>query len=513
LPHACAGLSQSDPGVPHPIIDEGENRCQLMISDATTLELPMQETSHSILVVEDDPGYRELLELNLTEEGYSVTTAANQAEARAACDKARYDLVVCDLRLPGKNGIDVIKELKERTPETSFIVLTALGIRGQAAQTMKDGVDSYLVKGTMTPDSLLQAVREALERNRQRRNDRQPPGISRADDTPLALVGHSPAIQDIQSRIDRLSPFRSPVLITGEVGTGKELIARTIHAHSPSKNGRFQIVRVGSVPCSLLDSELFGHVNGAFPGADTNKRGMIEEAEGGTVFFHDVADLPQPLQPKILRVLQRRRVRRLGDSQEREVDVRIICATSRDLWVMTREGSFREDLLNALNVIHIHVPPLRERPEDIPVIAEGVLSRADGQAVGYDDATRLAGNRGLASKRLSSETLKALMEYPWHGNIRELESVLSRAALLSGGVILPEHLPREIKPAMPGVTFHIPSDLICLKDVIRQLTEQAERELITRALSQTKNNRTHAARLLGISHRSLLYKLKEYNIR
>jgi len=486
----------------------------------------MQVTSQSILVVEDDPGYRELLELNLTEEGYRVTTAANQTEARDACDKNRYDLVVCDLRLPGKNGIDVVRDLKERTPETSFIVLTALGVRGQAAQAMKDGVDAYLVKGTMTPDSLLQAVREALARNRQRRDDCQPSASSRVDDTPLALVGGSPAIQDIQNRIERLAPFRSPVLITGENGTGKELIAKAIHDHSPSRNGGFAVVRVGSVPCSMLDSELFGYVKGAFPGADINKRGMIEDAVGGTVLFYDIADLPQPLQPKILRVLQRRRLRRLGDSQEREVEVRIICATSRDLWAMTREGLFREDLLSALNVIHIHIPPLRERPEDIPVIAEYLLSRTGGQAGtpdnimgmgrqpgGSQDALGFGGNRGVGSKRLSPEALKAVMEYPWHGNIRELESVLGRAALLAGEIVQPEHFPREIKPSAPGVTFHIPSDLICLKDVVRQLTEQAEKELITRALSQTNNNRTHAARLLGISHRSLLYKLKEYNIR
>ena len=458
----------------------------------------MKMASTSILVVEDDPAYRELLELSLKENGYKVATVANYAEARQVFEKSPYALVICDLRLPGKSGLELIKDLKQREPETRFILLTALAMKGQMAQAMKDGVDKYLVKGVMSPDTLLQAVHSVLEQKRMRQDHDQ---STMGEATSIALIGQSSAIQDIQNRIERVATFRSPILITGETGTGKELIARAIHEQSPSVGQKFSTVHVASLPSSMLDSELFGHVKGAFPGADNNRKGVIEDADGGTVFFHDIADLPQPLQPKIHRLLQHRKLRRLGDSQEKVVDVRIIGATSHDLWSLSRDGVFREDLLHVLNMVHIHVPPLRDRCEDIPVIADWLFSKINQE-------------RGIGLRKLSPDALKILMEYAWPGNVRELESVLERAAILTDGpMIAPEHLPEEIRPAPQGVILHIPEDQIRLKEVLRELTENAEKELIHRALTKTDNNRTHAAKLLGISHRSLLYKLKEYNIR
>jgi two-component system response regulator AtoC len=459
----------------------------------------MKMAATSILAVEDDPGYRELLELALEEEGYKVATVANYTDARHAFEKSPYALVICDLRLPGKSGIELIRDLKQRAPETGFILLTALGIRGQVVQAMKDGVDKYLVKGAMTPDTLLQAVHSVLEQKRLRENQEQ--NVVPGSTASIALIGQSAAIRDILNRIERVATFRSPILITGETGTGKEAIARAIHDHSLSRERQFATVQVASLPSSMLDSELFGYVKGAFPGADNSRKGVIEDADGGTVFFDDIADLPQPLQPKIHRVLQQHKLRRLGDSQEKAVDVRIVCATSHDLWAMSREGTFREDLLQALNVVHIHVPPLRDRCEDIPVIADWLFSKINQE-------------RDVGLRKLSPEALKILMEYAWPGNVRELESVLERAAVLTEGpMITPEHLPEEVQPAPQGVILHIPEDQIRLKDVLRELTQNAEIELIHRALAKTDNNRTHAAKLLGISHRSLLYKLKEYNIR
>ena len=461
----------------------------------------MQMNSQSILVVEDDAGYRELLELSLREEGYQVSTVANHSEALHAFNDAHYDVVICDFRLPGQNGLDLIKDLKERAPRTAFILLTALGMAGQAKQAISQGADYYLVKGAVEPDTLALAVRKALEQKRlQEENERLRTG-QRHEGGMEASVKQSPTMQAIWDQIAKVGSFRSPVLITGESGTGKEQIARSIHDQSPYNDSTFTTINIGSTPSTSLDSELFGYIKGAFPGADQYKKGLIEATDGGTVFFNDIADLARALQPKLLRVIQHGKLRRLGDSQERDVGVRIICATSRDLWAMMREGSFREDLLYGLNVIHLHIPPLRERPEDIPALADHLLSKMMEQ-------------QGMELKKLSPEALKLLMDYHWPGNSRELEAVLERAAILAdSALITPEHLPEELQPAPQGITFHIPPNLISLKEVIRDLTEQAEKELIQRALSQTENNRTHAAKLLGISHRSLLYKLKDYNIR
>jgi two-component system response regulator AtoC len=479
-------------------------------------------TAQSILVVEDDSGYRELLELTLREEGYEVATVTNHTEALNACKQDDYDLVICDFRLPGQNGLDLLKELKKRAPNTGFILLTALGKSDQAAQTIKDGADNYLVKGSLTPDTLATAVRKALERRQMWKDNQHMQRSSHfvhngnVQETASAeiggksphsqfdfeaLSGHSPAMADLRERIKRVAPYRSPILITGESGTGKELVARSIHQHSSFKDGSFVSVDVASLPGTLLDSELFGYVKDAFPGADQNMKGQIEEAENGTIYFHDIAELPHPLQAKLLRLIQHQKLRRLGDSQEINANTRVICATTKDLWALTREGAFREDLLYGINVIHLHVPPLRERPEDIPTLVDHIL-------------LKLQKTQRIQSKSLSPETMKPLMDYQWPRNIRELETILERSAILAEGpVVTPDHLPDELKPSPKGITFHIPSDLIYLKDVIRELTEKAEKELITRALSQTNNNRTRAAKLLGISHRSLLYKLKDYHIR
>jgi two-component system response regulator AtoC len=380
-------------------------------------------------------------------------------------------------------------------------VLTALGVRGQAVQVKKQGVDDYLVKGAITPDSLIQAVRKALNQKKPAKDPDHSHPSPMMEERLNALVGNSPAVKDLEDRINKVAPYRSPVLITGESGTGKELIARSIHEQSQHKDRPFITVHLGSLPISMLDSELFGHVKGAFPGADEAKIGCIEKADGGTVFFHDIADLPQSLQPKLLRVLQHRKFRRLGDSEEQAINVRIICATSRDLWAMIREGTFREDLLYGLNVVHLNIPPLHERPEDIPVLAEHILSE-------------IADKKKIDHRSLSPDALRLLMEYHWPGNIRELTTVLERVTLSNDAhTITLDHLPKELRPAPKGITFYIPPDLISLKNVIREMTERAEKELINRALSQTNSNRTHAAKLLGISHRSLLYKLRDYKIR
>ena len=469
--------------------------------------------SNSILVVEDDPGYRELLELNLKEEGYQVSTVADHKEALEAFQRTKYDLVVCDLRLPGQNGFDLLKELKEQSPQTGFIILTALGIKGEATQAMKWGADDYLLKGTITPDSLIHSVRKVLTTQTSGTiGTQKSPTLSSPVEIPVDFIGQNPIIREIVDRIDRVAPFRSPVLITGEPGTGKQLVARLIHQRSPFKDYPFTPVRLGSygypdaeptsrrstLPSTLLDSELFGYVKGAFPSADTTKKGVIEATESGTVFFHDIADLPLPLQAKLLRIVQHRKLRRLGDSQELEVSARIICASSKDLRAMSREGTFREDFLGNLNVIHIHIPPLREHSEDILLLAEYFLNR-------------IAQKQETSPKTLSPEAVRSLVKYKFPGNVHELEMMLQRAFILTeGSTITPEHLPEEVKPAAQEISVNLPPNLLSLKKAVRELTETVEKELIRRALSKSQNNRTRAAKLLGISHRSLLYKLKDY---
>ncbi len=461
----------------------------------------MQKPSYSILVVEDDPAYRELLELNLREEGYQVSTVTDHSEAIDNFEKEVYDLVICDLRLPGPSGLEVLRQLKDHAPGTRFILLTALGITEQAVQAIKDGADDYLVKGSVTPDSLLEAVTNSLDRKYHQEEPDHTVQPIPGDMDILPLIGHSPEIQNLVQRIHRVASFRSPILITGENGTGKELVARALHQQSPVKEHPFSIIHIGSMTGTLLDSELFGNVKGAFPGANQTRKGLIEEAHQGTIFLHDIADLPQPLQAKFLRLLQHGKIRRLGDSEEIDVDVRIISATTQDLWARMREGTFREDLLYALNVIHLHLPPLRDHIEDLPQLAKQLL-------------VNMLEQKGIDQKTLSQEALKLLLSYDWLGNIRELETALERAAILAEDTeITPEHLPDTLKPSPPGISFHIPPEAIALKKVIKELTEGAEKELILRALAITNNNRTKAARLLGISHRSLLYKLKDYQLR
>jgi two-component system response regulator AtoC len=492
-----------------------------------------------ILVVEDDPDYRELLELSLKEEGYQVFTVADHREALEAFhnpDQPGFDLVICDLRLPGpeRSGLNLLKELKERSMRRAslqagkearlaatapgFILLTALGTNGEARQALQQGADDYLVKGTVTPDSLIQAVRKALQR-------RHPVPAYRAVD--WQLVGQSAAIKEISSQIDRIASARSrsgaalPVLITGEPGTGKELVARLIHLRSPCagappcREHQFSTVSTlgaptrPGLPSTLLDTELFGYVKGAFPGAEAPKIGVIEASDQGTVFLQDIADLPQPLQVKLLRVLQHRKVRRLGDSQEVEVDVRIIGATTRDLWALAKEGTFRDDLLASLNAVHIHMPPLREHAEDIPELVNHFLRRI----AGHDGLPATGSTRHI--HQVSPEAMRLMIKYPFPGNVSELETMLERAVIMAEGLVISlEHLPESLKPFPKGITISFPPEndgaLTPLKKAIRELTETVEKELIRRALSKSFNNRTRAARLLGISHRSLLYKLKEY---
>lgn len=461
----------------------------------------MQKPSYSILVVEDDPAYRELLELNLREEGYQVATVADHSEALDYFEKEVYDLVICDLRLPGPSGLELLKQLKNHAPGTRFILLTALGITEQAVQAIKNGADDYLVKGSVTPDSLLEAVNNSLERRHYHEEPDQTVQPNTGEMNILPLIGQNPEMQNLMQRINRVASFRSPVLITGENGTGKEMVARALHQQSPEHDHPFSIIHLGSMSGTLMDSELFGNVKGAFPGANQTRKGLIEEAHQGTIYLHDVAELPQPLQAKFLRLLQHGKIRRLGDSEEIDVDVRIISATTQDLWARMREGTFREDLLYALNVIHLHLPPLRDHLEDLPQLINNILDNIQQK-------------KGIDQKTLTPETLKLLLSYEWQGNIRELETALEHAAILSEDTeIIPDHLPDNLKPSPPGISFHIPPDAISLKKVIKELTEGAEKELILRALALTNNNRTKAARLLGISHRSLLYKLKDYQLR
>ncbi|MDJ0786180.1 MAG: sigma-54 dependent transcriptional regulator [Myxococcota bacterium] len=450
--------------------------------------------SERILIVDDDEALRESLELLLAAEGFPVQSAPDGAAALEALAETPFDLILCDLRMPGVDGLDLLPEFRSRAPQATVFLMSAYGTDDLALEAMNRGAYDYLQK-PFQPSDIVLAIRKARERERLRRNNEV---LKREVDRAAAerpIVAASQAMIEVLEVIERAAEFKATVLLTGESGTGKEVLARAIHAQSPRRDEAFVAVNCGAIAENLLESELFGHVKGAFTGADRARRGLFEEASGGTLFLDEVGELPQALQVKLLRALQEEEVRAVGSSKPRSVDVRVLAATSRDLEAAVAQDSFREDLFYRLNVVRIPVPPLRERREDIPLLVDHFLAR-------YRDELQ----RDVKSVR--EDALAALVAYPWPGNVRELENVIERALILTRGDHLGlDDLPQNVKagpepePGAPG--------LYSLKEARRE----AEQAAIRRALEATDGNRTHAARLLEISHRALLYKLKDYGIR
>jgi two-component system response regulator AtoC len=460
------------------------------------MQPPEVGMSGRILIVDDDESLRESLALVLSAEGYEVVCAADAEAALSQLDFGTPELVLCDLRMPGMDGLELLPQLVRRLPEATVILMSAFGTAELAIEAMKRGAYDYLAK-PFAPSEVLLVLRKARERERLRRaNQLLRREVERGSGEHPIVAASEPMIEVLEV-MERAAGFKATMLLTGESGTGKEVLARAIHAQSPRRGEAFVAVNCAAIPEALLESELFGHSKGAFTGADRARRGLFLEADGGTLFLDEVGELPTALQAKLLRVLQEEEIRPLGDSKSRRVDVRVLAATARDLEAEVAAGRFREDLFYRLNVVRLAVPPLRERPKDIPLLLDHFLAR-------FRDAL------GKPVRGVSDEALEKLVAYRWPGNVRELENVVERAIILaSSDRIGLSELPQNVVVPQSGqASASRPTDFS-----LRRARRLVEVEAIQRALRATGGNRTHAARLLEISHRALLYKLKEHGIR
>lgn len=450
-----------------------------------------------VLVVEDERDYRDFLKQQLEEMGCRVKTAEDGSAAVSAFADDEYDLVFLDQRLPGRDGVEVLKQLKAINRDVPVVIMTAYGFVQHAVQAIKAGAFDYVAKEELSQDVMDLTMSKALEqRNLKAENERLRSELAERFSFDN-VVGKSAVMRDIFQKIMRIAPFNSTVLISGESGTGKEVVARLIHLHSRVRNSPFVTVNCAAIPETLLESELFGYVRGAFSGAVRTKKGLFEEASGGSLLLDEIGELPTSLQVKLLRVLQEGRLRRLGDVAEITVDVRVLAATSRNLSLEVREGRFREDLFYRLNIIPIVMPPLRERAEDIPLLIHHFIRKLMKDRPPVD---------------VAPEAMQLLMRYAWPGNVRELQNIVERAIVLSDArTISVEALPHELRRTVDDFRVQIPDEQLSIKQTLAELVPRIEQELILRALKITKNNRTRAAKLLEISHRSLLYKLKDYN--
>ena len=446
-----------------------------------------------ILVVDDDASVRNMITVLLSREGYQVSSVSGGEEALELLGEQVYDLVLCDVRMPGMDGLTLLGRIRGRHPDTTVIMMSAFGTVDLAVEAMKSGAYDYVSKPFKT-DEILITLRKAEERESLRRENMRLRDEIEERYSVEGIVARSPSMKSILDAVGKVAGYRAHVLITGESGTGKEVLARAIHQLGPWKDGGFVGVNCGAIPSTLLESEFFGHVRGAFTDAVADKKGLFEEASGGTLFLDEVGDLPLEMQVKFLRVIQEGEIRRVGGNSSIKVDPRIIAATAVDLSEAVRAGRFREDLFYRLNVVPIHIPPLRQRREDIRPLAEHLLGRI---------SRRLGG----AQRQLSAEGMKILLRYPWPGNVREMENVLERAAILSGLPVLGVDELLPILSEAPSADSGADEEL-SIKKAVRAL----EKRLIVQALRKTQFNRSQAARILEISHRALLYKIKDYGI-
>ena len=443
-----------------------------------------------VLIVEDDAAMRDLLQEDLEQVGYATITAVDGREALAFIQRERdpIDLVITDVQMPGLKGDELLAALRQHRPEAPVIVITAFGSVGQAVEMMKKGAFQYLTKPFETSallDLIAQALAQSAPQREQARLRRELPAA------PPRLIGASRPMRQLIELIARAARSTSTVLIIGESGTGKELVARAIHDLS-GRRGAFVAVNCAAIPAELIEAELFGHTGQAFTGAKQARTGLFEAAEGGTLFLDEIGDLPLAVQPKMLRVLQEGMVRRVGADRERAVNVRAVAATNRDLENEVREGRFREDLYWRLNVIALRVPPLRERPFDIPLLVEHFINKVALAA-------------GSPPLDVTAEALAILTAYAWPGNVRELENAIERAAALAQGPRLtPEDLPERIR--VGGRQAALISRSRASKLTLREL----EREYILETLRETGGNKLRAAEQLGLDRKTLYRKLDEY---
>jgi two-component system, NtrC family, response regulator AtoC len=465
-----------------------------------------------LLLVDDEAALRSVIAERLTDQGFDVTQAESGERALALLDDFAYDIVVTDLRLPGVDGQRVIAAALERYPGIIAIVVTGYGTVKDAVEALKRGAADFVTKPFQF-DELAHVLQSALEQKRLRSENAY---LREQLDERFglgAIIGRSPRMRSLFQLIETVAPTPTTILINGETGTGKELVARAIHQTSQRRHQRFVAINCSAIPDTLLEAELFGHVRGAFTGAVASREGRIEQADKGTLFLDEVGTMPMPLQMKLLRVLQEREFERIGDGRTIKVDVRIVAATNADLSRMVKEGSFREDLYYRLNVIQVALPPLRERREDIPLLVQHFVNKYSGAAAGDATRDRARGDQRrtepVSSRVLvSQDAMRALMAYAWPGNVRQLENAVERGIALLGGRSTIEYtdLPPEVHGATMAFvpTLDFPDAGVDLPGMV----EQIERDLIARALTRTGGNKAAAATLLRIKRTTLVEKLK-----
>ena len=443
-----------------------------------------------ILIVDDETNIRDLMCRYLKIDSIDGVGAENAFSAQRILREEPFDAILVDLKMPGMDGLEFVRWVRDEGFRMPIIMMSAHGEIRDAVDALKLGVQDYIVK-PFNPEEVVIKLKNLVEaqnfRTLQEMEERLP--------QERAFIGESLQIRKIKDTIYRIAQTNSSVLITGESGTGKEVVARTIHAQSPVSSGPFVAINIGGVPENLLESELFGYEKGAFTGAVSRKSGMFELANGGTLFLDEIGDMPFSLQVKILRVLQEKSITRLGGTEPLPINARIVCATNKDLEQMVRDGKFREDLFFRLNVVRIHIPPLRERKDDIPLLSAWIIKK-------------LNANMGRHFSGLTPEAMEKLKNYDFYGNIREMENILERAAIFSDGELITadniELRGNDLRPSGTKETEASSSEGLSLKEI--------ERQTIEKALRRWEGNRTKAAKELGITRRTLITKIEEYDL-
>ncbi len=451
-----------------------------------------------LLVIDDEENMRHMLSTVLAKAGYSVDCAMDGSQGLQMIDKTRYEFILCDIKMPKMDGMAFLKAARAQLDASTIIMMSAYGTIDTAIEAMKLGAYDYISKPFKT-DEVYLTLKKAEERESLRKENLQlKERIQKiSDDCSFGnMIAKSKAMQSVFRLAAKAAQYKTTVLILGDSGTGKELIARAIHFQGDRSKMNLVPVNCGGIPETLLESELFGFKKGAFTGADRNKKGLFQEAHGGTIFLDEIGELPLALQVKLLRVLQENEIRPIGESKAMKIDVRVIAATAKNLEEEVQKGNFREDLFYRLNVLSVKLPPLKDRSEDIPLLCDHFIKRFNKQL-----------DKDIQG--ISSAALSRLLAYGWPGNVRELENAIERAVVLSEDVLLtPEHFPPDFNQGSKKDPMHEIINGYSLKKAQKILEET----LIIKALSETNGNRTQASRLLEISHPSLLSKIKAYNI-
>ncbi|MCC6276542.1 MAG: sigma-54-dependent Fis family transcriptional regulator [Oligoflexia bacterium] len=454
-----------------------------------------------ILVVDDEESIREFLDIMLKKEGYEVTLAEDGKKAQELLKKKSFNMVISDLQMPHVTGIELLKYSKDLTPDTVFMMITAFGTTETAVEAMKLGAYDYITK-PFKIDEVRILIANALKSKKLETENIQLKKELNKENSFNNIIGNSPPMHKIFDLIQRVSQTATNVLITGESGTGKELIAKAIHYNGPLKDRPFVTVNCGAIPETLMESEMFGHKKGSFTGAIVDKVGLFEVANGGTLFLDEIGELPLSIQVKLLRAIQERVIRMVGGTDDIKVEVRIVAATNRDLEAEVKAGRFREDLFYRLNVIQIKSPNLRDRREDIPILAKHFLDKYNSRL-----------SKGI--KSISVEAMETLKKYDYPGNVRELENIIERTvALEAGATILPESLPPLVSTSGGGrrivsaFEIEVGEDGLDLEKVVGQI----EKEILIKAIHRANGVKKRAAKLLGITFRSMRYRVEKYGL-